>query len=126
MLSRAPISTYSVQIAILCFGDLVEVLGNDLIGLVDLGGLEKSSESSIFQLLQKSVSKDKKFVVDASKTVLHICARWLDSEQMLAIVLPYTKHKCEHSLLMQHGTHALRPRCFSDGNQMSSCPLHVC
>jgi hypothetical protein len=87
---------FQVQIAILCFGDLVEVLGNDLVSLEDLGGLDKPNDSAIFQLLQKSVSKDKKFVVDASKSVLHVCARCLDSEQMLATVLSFTKHKCVH------------------------------
>jgi hypothetical protein len=83
-----------LQIAILCFGDLVEVMRESMLEHVDMGAVEKPLNSALCQLLLKAVSNDKKFVLEAARKVLHTCARCLDSQSLLGRLLPYTNHKC--------------------------------
>lgn len=86
-----------MQIAILCFGDLIEVVREAALRHVDVGGMSQPANSALCQLLLKSVSKDKKFVLEAAQKVLRTCARCLDPTEMLHKSLPYTKHKCDPS-----------------------------
>ena len=83
-----------MQIAILCFGDLVEVARSSALPFVDIGGITKPADNALMQLLLKSVSKDKKFVLEAAQKVLRTCARCLDPCEMLHRAMPYAKHKC--------------------------------
>jgi hypothetical protein len=86
--------------AILCFGDLIEIFGDEMLPLIDGEGITKPSESALCQLLLKSVSKDKKFVLDASQNVLHSCCKSLSAPDMIKMLLPYAKHKCAPTQLM--------------------------
>jgi hypothetical protein len=84
----------SVQLAILCFGDITEVFGNEMLPLIDGEGACKPADSALCQLLLKSVSKDKKFVLEAAQEVLNACCDSLDAAGMIKMLLPYAKHKC--------------------------------
>ena len=83
-----------MQVAILCYGDLVLEFVDEMLPHVDgTGATPKPSESALAQLLLKSVSKDKKFVLEASQKVLDSCAQTLEPVQMSQRLLEYLKHK---------------------------------
>ena len=87
-----------MQVAILCFGDLVKRFRDEMLPFVDGTGVPpKPSESALAQLLLKSVSKDKKFVLEASQKVLDSCAQTLEPATMSHKLLGYLKHKCAPS-----------------------------
>eukprot|EP00892_Ulva_mutabilis_P009364 jgi/Ulvmu1/67/UM001_0070.1 len=82
------------KIAILCYGDMLSVMRDRMLPHIDGPcGLEKPSQSALCQLLLKSVSKDKKFVLEAAQAVLCTCADTLDAEALTVKLLPYAKHK---------------------------------
>jgi hypothetical protein len=86
---------FLLQVAILCYGDLVQEFGDGLLPHVDGQCMPpKPSESALAQLLLKSVSKDKKFVLEASQKVLDSCAQTLDPVEMSHKLMGYLKHKC--------------------------------
>lgn len=60
----------------------------------------KPSESALCQMLLKSVSKDKKFVLEASQRVLAVCAETLEPVEMAYKMLAYCKHKCALPMLL--------------------------
>lgn len=85
------------KVAILCFGDLVAVMRDAALPHVERepgAGVAAPADSALCQLLLKSVSKEKMFVVEAAREVLRTCARCLEPRAMLARLVPYTKHKC--------------------------------
>ena len=91
------------KVAILCFGDVVTVVHDAALPHVerDAGaGLAAPAGSALCQLLLKSVSKEKMFVVAAAREVLRTCTRCLDPRAMLVRLVPYTQHKCAPALLL--------------------------
>lgn len=78
----------------MCYGDLVQEFGDELLPHVDGKAVPpKPSESALAQLLLKSVSKDKKFVLEASQKVLDSCAQTLEPVEMSHKLIGYLKHK---------------------------------
>ena len=74
---------------------MLATLGNRMLPHIDgPAGPEKPSQSALCQLLLKSVSKDKKFVLEAAQRVLSACTDTLDAHNLTLKLLPYAKHKC--------------------------------
>lgn len=91
-----------IQVAILCYGDLVQEFGDELLPHVDgKGAPPKPAESALAQLLLKSVSKEKKFVLEASQKVLDSCANTLDPAEMSHKLIGYLKHKYALCMIIQ-------------------------
>lgn len=85
-----------MQIAILVYGDLLTKLGDRMLPYIDgPAGMDKPSLSALCQLLLKSVSKDKKFVLEAAQSVLRTISETLEAREVTLKLLPYAKHKCE-------------------------------
>lgn len=73
----------------------MQVFGDKMLPHVDGKAVPpKPSESALAQLLLKSVSKDKKFVLEASQKVLESCAQTLEPVEMSHKLIGYLKHKC--------------------------------
>lgn len=93
--------TTPLQIAILVYGDMLTALGDRMLAHLDgPAGMEKPSQSALCQLLLKSVSKDKKFVLEAAQQVLRTASETLDARDMALKLLAYAKHKCATHLLL--------------------------
>ena len=107
-----------MQIAILSFGDLVEVMRHHMLQHLDTGGTQKPNDSALCQLLLKAVSNDKKFVLEAARKVLRTCAACLELQTMLEHALPYTQHKCDFQASVQ-------PCVLSCLNLIPSMPVDV-
>jgi hypothetical protein len=90
-----------LQVAILCYGDLIHEFGDELLPHVDGQCVPPNpSQSALAQLLLKSVSKDKKFVLEASQKVLNSCAQTLNPVEMSQKLMGYLKHKCARTSLL--------------------------
>jgi hypothetical protein len=83
-----------LQAAILCYTDLIRVFQNKMLPHVDgAAPASKPSDSALCQLLLKSVSKDKKFVLEAAQCALMVAAETLEPEAMARKLMVYCKHR---------------------------------
>lgn len=81
---------------------------DEALPFVDIGGFAKPTSNALAQLLLKSVSTDKKFVLEAAQKVLRTCVHCLDPAQVLEKALPYGKHKCAPFFGDLQGVHEYR------------------
>jgi len=75
---------------------ITELYGNvpgDMIQHTDSGGLNKPGSSLLSQILLKSVSNDKKFVVEEAENCLTQMAISLDPVLFINLTIPYASHK---------------------------------
>jgi len=79
--------------AVLCLGDLVESMADDLVAYLDVGGYERSGNSVLCQLLLKS-SADKQFVADEIQRVFAGMTRYFSTIKLVPLLIPYASvHK---------------------------------
>jgi hypothetical protein len=75
---------------------IAELYGNvpgDMIQHTDSGGMNKPGSSLLSQILLKSVSSDKKFVVEEAENCLRQMAMSLDPVLFLNLIIPYASNK---------------------------------
>eukprot|EP00890_Picochlorum_soloecismus_P006148 jgi/Picsp_1/6534/NSC_03877-R1_protein len=75
---------------------IAELYGNmpgDMIQHTDSGGMNKPGSSLLSQILLKSVSNDKKFVVEEAEYCLRQMAISLDPVLFINFIIPYASHK---------------------------------
>ena len=78
--------------AIMTASDLFIGLKNEILPYLDIGGIEKPLQSLLGQLLLKSASNDKKFVIEEAMRALVTLVEHT-SIDCLNVLLPYTEHK---------------------------------
>ena len=79
--------------AILTCQDLYAYMPRDMVKYTDVGGMERPAQSLLAQLLLKSVSNDKKFVVEEAGKCVQSMSKYVESYELCTLVLPYFKHK---------------------------------
>ena len=85
--------TVPLQAAVMCAGDLFAAHGSRVLPLLDTGGSTQPAKSMLAQLLLKSGSNDKKFVIDEVQRALAVMAANMDPPAIMGRLLPYAAHK---------------------------------
>ena len=82
-----------VQTAIMAATDIISTYRDEIVPVLNVGGMEKPANSLLSQLLLKASSNDKKFVIDEAKAALRAMSSNLAPLKLLTHILPQTQHK---------------------------------
>ncbi len=79
--------------AVMCFGDLLHSLKNEMLPHLDVGGLARPANNVLCQFLLKA-NTDKQFVAEEIHRVLAVLGQELDVIRLSTMLVPYAaKHK---------------------------------
>eukprot|EP00191_Tetraselmis_sp_GSL018_P024866 CAMPEP_0177625408 /NCGR_PEP_ID=MMETSP0419_2-20121207/30081_1 /TAXON_ID=582737 /ORGANISM="Tetraselmis sp., Strain GSL018" /LENGTH=266 /DNA_ID=CAMNT_0019126347 /DNA_START=107 /DNA_END=903 /DNA_ORIENTATION=- len=79
--------------SLLCLSDLFHDLGDGLLPLLDVGGMEQPQTSLLNQVLLKASSNDKRFVIEEAERCLNQLCQQLDPGELRGMLSPYLQHR---------------------------------